>query len=250
MRAMAVIVGCTILGCVPEPDGVWLLTLTLDEESTECTETLTENFTYGYEPTSGGSAEWTVEESQSSTQELAFVEIIPTTDQQAVLIWGEEAWPGVWNTSYWQFSWEESTSYSTNNTHIAGYSNSESNVDEVQDVIDFTIDGDTATGTMTSTSTSQQIWEESDIWNDVLAKEIGQTGVIPSSSYLVELIPGATGETPVSNQYSSPDCDSDPCQIKVETTCSQIWTFEGVRTQSDTKNQDYNVYDHLGGVGQ
>ena len=156
----------------------------LDAESSECSETLTENFTYGYEPTSFGGDEWTVEESQSSNQELAFVTIIPTTDQRAVLIWGNEAWPGVWNTAYWQFTWEDSSSTSTLNTHIAGYSNSQSSSDNVQDVIDFTIDGETATGTMTSTSTSQQTWEESDLWNEILAKEDWTNGVIPSSSYL------------------------------------------------------------------
>ena len=159
----------------------------------------------------------------------------PDHRSESCVDWGNEAWPGVWNTAYWQFTWEDSSSTSTLNTHIAGYSNSQSSSDNVQDVIDFTIDGETATGTMTSTSTSQQTWEESDLWNEILAKEIGQTGVIPSSSYLVELLPGSSGETPVSNLNSSPECDADPCQITIETTCSQIWTFEGVRTQSNTK---------------
>ena len=69
------------VGCVPDPAGIWLLTLTPDEEGANCTETLTENFTYGYEIGDAANAEWTYEESASYADELVLLEILETTPQ-------------------------------------------------------------------------------------------------------------------------------------------------------------------------
>ena len=234
------------LGCKTDPAGIWLLTLEPDENGIDCTETLTENFTYGYEPGETTGAEWTTEESSTYPTELAFIEILETTDQQAVLVWGSEAWPGQWNTSYWEFTWSESSESSNSQTHIAGYSYASTGSETTEDIVDFTIDGDTASGELSSTSSAQIVWEEADIWSDQLASEIGQTGSIPSSTYLVELVPKSGGETAVSNSYASADCDAELCRIQLDSTCTQLWSFTAMRTQSELESG----YAHLGGSGQ
>jgi hypothetical protein len=234
------------IGCKNDPTGVWLLTLEPDPSGTECSETLTENFTYGYQPTEGTSEEWTSEESSTYAQTLAFVEILETNDQQAVLIWDTEAWPGTWNTAYWEFAWSTNADESSTQTHIAGYTYSTTSSDSTEDILNFTVDKDTATGELSTSSSQQQVWEESDIWSELLATEIGSTGSIPSSTYLVELVPKSGVETAVSNSYSSAECETEPCRIQLDTTCSQLWTFTAVRTQSELESG----YAHLGGSGQ
>jgi hypothetical protein len=237
-----------ILGsaCSSDPTGIWLVTLTPDAEGVQCSETITENFIRGHEPDESTSESWTTEESQSFAQELAFVEILETLDQESVLVWGDEAWPGVWNAAYWEFTWSDNTDESSSLTHEGGYSYSQSGSESTVDTIDWTTDKDTALGELLTTSTIQTVWEESDIWNESVASEIGQTGSIPAASFLVELLPGAETETAVSNAYSSPECESNPCRIQLDSTCTQLWTFTAVRTQPPSESG----YVDLAGSGQ
>jgi hypothetical protein len=237
-----------ILGsaCSSDPTGIWLVTLTPDAGGVQCSETITENFSRGQEPEESTSEGWTTEESQSFAQELAFMEILETVDQQSVLVWGDEAWPGIWNASYWEFTWSDSSDESSSLSHAGGYSYLQSGSESIVDTIDWNTEKNTTTGELLTTSTSQTVWEESDIWNESVASEIGQTGSIPANSYLVELIPGAEAETAVNNSYSTPECESNPCRIQLDTTCAQLWSFTAVRTQAPPDSG----YVDLAGSGQ
>ena len=232
MRALISTVVILSMSCKSDPAGFWLLTLSPDEAGLSCTDSLVENFTYGYEPTDMVGSEWSIEESASYAQDIVFVEILMTGKDQAVLVWGEETWPGTRSLTQWDFGWTTSSSSESTSTHIAGYSFTDATTDSGEDGLSLVIDGEEASGQLTSTTTSQVVWEESDVWSETLSTEIGQTGSIPSSSYLVEMVPGSGGETSVYNLYSSAECDAEPCRIQIDSTCTQTWDFTAVLTES------------------
>ncbi len=225
-------------------DGVWLVQLPFDD-TFACDETVTHNFTEGYLKEDDTESVWTQEEDQAYSDQLFFVQIETLNDSDAILIIDGDVYPGVSTDSGWSFTWLGSENASDSLTHETGYTYSATTSASSDVTISMTFDGNTATGTWASSTTSNSAWTESDDWEPLVQGEDGQ---IPSFNYLVyDLTDGKNQTTgiPLTNTMTSTDCSGD-CELTVSTTCSGSVEFSATHTGFE----DESTYNYLDGVGQ
>lgn len=239
--------GLLLAGCNSSVAGVWMLEVAYPVEDT-CTESLNHNFTGAY--VAGEDEEeddgWTEESSATHTDQLLFAQIESTGKDTAVLVMGNEAWPGVKNAKgSYTFSWHGQDDVLEDDSHASGYNYTYSNTALSEEQIVMTIDQGYGSGTWEATSTSEQSWRETDLWTEELRFPVGS---IPSGSYLVieeGKGPKAT-EVPATNTREGVDCDGDNCSLSVSTSCEG--SLDLLLTQTDYS--DEAVYDYLRNNGQ
>ncbi|MEC7948587.1 MAG: hypothetical protein VX265_13565, partial [Myxococcota bacterium] len=110
------------MACSPGPDGIWLLEVPW-EDGGGCETSITEDFTAGYVPgeAAGGRSDWTYSDSYEGADSLRFVQIETYGDGTAVLVVGDEAYPGVQAEDSWVFSFEKKTTETDSADHASGY---------------------------------------------------------------------------------------------------------------------------------
>jgi len=229
--------------------GIWAFELPYDE-SYECAETITHNFTDGYTTETEDDGDWTSEESINLSPQLFFGQLETYGTGQAVLIIGNEVYPGIESATGWDFTWVGSTETSESNSHSSGYSFASTNISSSDVTISLSISGATATGTWAATDNSDRSWSESDTWeNGVIGFSTGQ---IPAAQFLIYDFTKGKGKkqvtiegAPLTNEFDLPECSGD-CQLDVVSSCSGSVNF----TATKAGFEDEDVYEYLDEANQ
>ena len=189
---------------------------------------------------------WTVEESSTLSPQLFFAQLEDFGDGEAILIIGNEAYPGVASEGGWSFSWTGSTESSDSQTHTSGYNYTTAETSSSLVTISMNISGGVATGTWASQDDSDRSWSESDTWEvQGLGFDVGQ---IPSAQYLVHDFEdkGVSVEgAPLQNGFDGAECSGD-CQLSVTSSCAGSVEF----TATLMGIEDDDAYNYLDQVGQ
>lgn len=245
-----------LTGCASGIDGVWAMYLPYSTEDA-CVETLAHNFTGATEigeSDTGEDTGWTESETDTRTDRMVFVQIESTGKDAAVLVMGNEAWPGVETAKdQWTFSWPGEEETSTTQSHETGYEYTESLVGSSLDEIKLALTGGEGGGNWLSSTTLDQSWSESDGWSEELTFRNGR---IPSHLYLEREAqgggPGGGAEgpppatEPATNERDAADCDSDICRLQVTTQCDMDMAVTLVQTDYEAEE----VFEYLTGTGQ
>lgn len=223
--------------------GVWMVVIPYQEAAVTCQTSINENYVDGYAPEDGSgpvTGDWTFTEDYVGSDALMFVQIETTVGGEAVLVMGNQAWPGVKDQGSWLFTWTDGYEDTQTTEHTSGYSFTEASSYASTSSISLSVTGfggDSATGLITQDEEASEGYVESDEWDDDVRDYIGTTGQTPSSDYLVYDDGG--DERPQYNDYDVADCTGD-CQLTVTTTCTGSMDFTAVRT--DYSDEDTFQY--------
>ena len=239
--------GCSVFG--PSPVGIWMMTFVVDEDTVStCSTNIDENFDEGYVPGEGSSSgsDWTYTQSFDPSDSLGFAQVETTTQGGAVMVVGGLAYPGEKvEDGVWRFEWVDETTDTQTSAHDSGYRYSVTTHSTTSGVVRFVpTAGGLATGTLISNGTTEIAYVETDEYDQDLTFEIGPTGQIPASSYLVYEDGG--DEYPQVNEYDVEDCNATTCQLTVSDQCSIEVQFDAERT--DFKEEA--AYAHIQDAGQ
>ncbi|MCK6505540.1 hypothetical protein L6R53_19445 [Myxococcota bacterium] len=244
LPALALI--CT--GCGSGISGIWTMSVAWPTEDT-CTDQVTHSFA-GATPIASDEEEptdeWTREESEAHTDQLMFVQVETMGSDQAVLIIGAEAWPGVKTAKgNYTFSWSGSDERLQDESHTTGYQFTYSQSAMSEEQLVLILDQGIGSGTWEVTSTAEEAWLESDLWSEEVRF---QTGAIPADQYLV--VTEGKGpkqvETPAVNTRDAVECEGALCSLTVTSACEG--SLAVVLTQTDF--DDDSAYQALVGSGQ
>ncbi len=237
-------------------DGIYMVEVPI-ESNDNCTDTIEHNFADAYLP--DDNEEWTNDTSSAQSSSLTFIQIIQIDEENAILIWENDAFPGTGEDEDWTFLWSGEESNSTSESHESGYEFSTSTSATSSVVFAAEFDEGELSGTWESVSRTNTQWTESDTWSKTLlaSPQLGETGQIPSALYLVvdmEQLNPKTGQTMIiegaaqTNEWDSFDCTAEPCSLKVVAACEGSYEITGVWT--GYTEDDAKAYEGVGGVGQ
>ena len=231
--------GATLGGCSAHE--IWLLQVD-GVRASSCEDVVTHNFENAT-PLEEVAGTWVYGSDSESSPELVFAEITTTSRNSAVMVIGDQAWPGTWEDGGWIFEWTEGDATADWQDHSSGYGYAAYVEHEEEWTISFKPDGDTAAGAMRSIIRDTQTWKETDGWSDAAADDVGWTGQIPSEQYLIRT--GDEGSEPAVNDGEVADCASDICEVALTTTCT--YNRDIAATRTDLKEED--AYGHLAEAG-
>lgn len=240
-----------LTGCSSALDGVWLFYVTVVPDTDDvCSDTITENFVDAYEPAAIEAEEdpWTATETIEGSEWIFTGLITSTGGDTATLMTGDQTYPGTLKEDdTWVFSWTTSTNSSDTLSHTDGYDWSESVDSTATTTFNIGTEGDDGyKGSLDGEGKDIREWTESDTWSEDIAKDIGYTGMIPASYYLVrENMQG--DEVPAENTQEDVECVKEGlCRLSVTTTCQRTYTMRSVQTSLE----EAEGYDGIDGAGQ
>lgn len=239
-----------LAGCAPS--GVFMIFVPYSESATECSTTVSENFSDAYSPADedeDGGGPWTITEDYTGSDSLMFVHISPTSGGGAVLTMGDAAYPGVAEGDGWTFTWTQHTdgNYSAEHKDDYDYTEAYTNDSTVNIHVTSALFAGLS-GTISGTGSSTMSWTESDEW-DVEDIEV-YTGQIPSQYYLVYKDSGDL--IPQTNEAEEDDCKGGTCELAIEQACStsgQAFTAERVEGNDVLLYNDWIEDGQSGGGG-
>lgn len=224
----------SLVACGTPAWGTWMFTreITL-ATGEECTPVLSHNFIGAYEPiTAGEDTAWTEFDEGEVSAEVFFGRLEQSEDG-AVLILGTEALPGArQEDGTWLFYWTGSSSGSDGNSHATGYVYDHAFKNTSKLLIAGTLSGGAFTGTHETVTESIDTWTEFDVWSAEAAAYVGDTGAIPSGTYLSR-IDAAGAEVAATNAREAYDCGESGCTLSVTTACAYRYVLTGVATDFD-----------------
>lgn len=243
--------GLLLVGC-KGTDGngdIWAFELPYDD-TYACEDVITHNFSDGYVAEEEAGGAWTTEESTVLSPQLFFGQLETYGTDQAFLIIGTEAYPGIATEAGWKFSWIGSTESSEVSSHESGYDFTSSVIAASNVTITMQVSADTATGTWSALDNTDSSWTESDTWDSAA---VGQpTGSIPSGQFLVYDFTKGQGKNkitvegaPLTNTFEEPEC-SGSCELTVSSSCTGSVEFTANRADFE----DEGVYQYLERAGQ
>ncbi|MFT4974331.1 MAG: hypothetical protein ACI8S6_000213 [Myxococcota bacterium] len=229
---MGSIVMMLMAGCM-SVSGVWVMTTEFDSDA-ECTESIEHTFRDA-DPITGDDP--VIVSSPELTASLGFVQILSMDDGGAIMVMGEEAYPGTKTDNGWRFTWSGETFDETNSLSDDDFFSDLTDTDERDVKIQFRIDDRaSASGKVTFTSSTDRTWKESDNWGD----NVRYDSQIPATAYLED----SSGRS-VSNVYSEDDCDGN-CELSLISTCASDATFTATRIDLSSDE----AYEYLSAAGQ
>ena len=255
-------------GCIFSSSvGTWLLEISvfMDDMDDYCTEDITShNFTGAtVVPDEEDVAEdYTVSDTHERSGSLAFARIEKSGDG-AFLVIEDKVFPGQKSDTEkktWIFQWVGNDYTAEERNHVEGYDYT-SIVDQYStSTYKLTFDGDSLSGTFVEDDAVYEDYTESDTWPRSLAQGsidtggggdpgviIGEWGDIPAQWYLERPMEGPQGGMEgVRNGWDTQDCDSEPCNLSIETTCSVSVDVVGTRTNFSNDE----AYDAIENAGQ
>lgn len=231
-----------LVGCGPDlPDGVWQFSVYIEElpEDT-CATTVTHNFETAWVPEAEEvESDWSSTAESLYSEQVVFALVTTTGPDTATMVVGDLAYPGSLQVDgTWRFTWAGSSGSTSRDEHTSGYVYAAAATETDQVTFDLLLEDGMATGDVSETVTSSQSWTESDAWSQEVMDQIGTTGQIPASSYLVTSGEDYDGDgypddVPAYNSGEVWDCRTDECTLNVNSTCDWSYTVSGVRTALD-----------------
>ncbi|MEL6344812.1 MAG: hypothetical protein AAFV53_16965 [Myxococcota bacterium] len=221
--------------------GVWLFQVTQNDQLT-CTESQAHNYTNALEQNNDEISPWTITQTAEVSDDLFFAQIEDLGENSAVLILGDQAWPGTKREGIVTFTWTDAeTTTETERHEDDGYVFIEEQQRTATTTITFNRNGAQATGEATLRSTDLIDWTESETWDPKLTGfSVSQ---IPSSDYIFDK--SGFGLT---NRADDSDCNGDSCQLNQSTNCEGTGPFTARRAQFD-EDGDYDYLFDAGTVG-
>lgn len=247
-RSLLLLTPLLATGCSSGISGIWTMSVAWPAEDA-CTDELSHNFADAT-PIEGDTDEpadgWTETESETHTDQLMFVQVETMGSDEAVLIVGAQAWPGVKTAKgNYTFSWSGSDERLQDESHSSGYQFTYSQTALSEEQIVLILDQGIGSGTWEVTSSSEQSWLESDLWSKELRF---QQGAIPADQYLV--VTQGQGpkqkEVPAANSRDGVECQGAQCSLSVTSACEG--SLEVVLTQTDYSDED--AFQGVIGAGQ
>jgi hypothetical protein len=224
-------------GCLSSSvNGVWLFDVPYPKEAVDpCTEVSTENFLEASFPEEViDDSEWTFEVTGSGSDTLYFGQIVTTTGGAALLVIGEDTYPGTKEDGEWLFTWSDSSSTVSSAVHDDFYSFVEEAESLTEIKFRFTPDGATASGKIEATTEDHERSAETDEWS---ADAVG----LPSGSIRTGSLEPDGGQGGVRNDSDVDECAGDDCELTFTTTCSSVSPFTATRTDHDPDAYEYLV---------
>jgi hypothetical protein len=221
-----------LAGCNGPTWGTWMFTKDVTAATgTECLDDVIHNFVGAYEPiTVGDDPTWTESDTGEISPEVFFARV-ERTAEGAVLIVGEEALPGeVQNDGSWLFYWTNVSSGRETLGHVTGYSYDHTFETATTLRIQGDLTGGTFTGTWEEEDSAIDAWTESDTWGEEAAVQVGATGSIPSSTYLLRIDTATGAEESAANTQAEYDCGAAGCTLTVSSSCAYRYTLTGQST--------------------
>ena len=232
MFLVPLLAACTTV----DPNGVWALGIpVLQFTDDDCEEVVEHNFNDATvvdedaSPALDSGVEIDEETVTEGSNQLVMALITTSGDESAVMVVGNEAWPGKLDgTNTYTFEWT-TTSQSSISRDAAegGYEfDSDSSSENAQEIsLEFAEQA--ADGSLTVKTTATVSYKESDTWDEDTMATIGRTGDIPASRYLT--VDTDVGSRAAQNQWDKEDCDGT-CELGVTTTCMATGEVNGGRT--------------------
>lgn len=216
--------------CQYDKEGVFLARLPQGEELT-CTDTISENITDADPPDNDTTTttSWVFEDTSTESDAVVFVQIFESRDGNVVFQIADNTYIGTNDGGVITVEWVNSDdSLETASNADAGYSYTENSNTTVTNTITLTKNKETKgySGTWKSTASTTYSAQETDEWDAAAGYYYYTTGQI-NNAIFTWLVGGA------SNNWDMVDCDSDPCFIEVNSTCSGSYNFELVETDLD-----------------
>jgi hypothetical protein len=234
-----------LAACSPDM-GIWMLRVNVDVVDDECTSVVEHNIIGGFTQEEELSDEWVEEETQESSDQLAFVEIHEGSGDSCILIWGDTTFPGNCSGGTWTFEWTKENNSTETRTHALGYIFNKVSTSNSMTTINLNVDGDYGTGALSTSSNSDSTWVESDMW----AEGVGmQSGQIPYSVFVsVQRIDdeGAPAVVGATNTRANAECSQSDCSLAVVEACAgDEYTIIANRYVFED-GSDYGDYDSTG----
>ncbi len=220
-----------LAGCDGPLYGTWMFSKDLTfPTGDECTESVSHNFAGAYLPVAvGDDPAWTEADTGASSPEVFFARIERTGDG-AVLIVGTDALPGTHlEDGTWLFLWTHTSTGQESLDHATGYAYDHTYQSSSTLRISGQLDGDHFLGTWEDATAATDAWTESDTWSDEAAVEVGSTGTLPASTYLLRA-DDAGAESAASNTQLAYDCGVTGCTLTVQSACASRYPLDGVMT--------------------
>jgi hypothetical protein len=220
MRSIPILGLLSLLGCAPDT-GIWLLEIDASGAS-ECETTLAHNFVDVVAPTTGADEDpnWTEEDNSTQSPELVFVQVESGGGDLCSMLWGTKVLPGTCVGSSWNFKWDAEDMGDSSSVHALGYTYSESYEYRAKTNLSLNVSSESGTGTLKSSSTTNDSYIESDMW----AQAVGvTTGRLPAGRYLKTQTTNAEGAPTISataNTRPDSECAASECTLDATSTCS------------------------------
>lgn len=212
-----------------DPSGVWALQVPdLNIDLDACQQEVTHNFSGATVVDDTGTSDTgsglTSVETSESTGSLVVV-AVEVKGENAVMVVGNESYPGTGSGSDWEFSW---TSQNTDTRTDTGGDYTFTDTTTASSVATYSLsfDGDTVSGTVSAEIDQAAVYSESDEWS------FDTDSQIPASIYLEVNVGGNTH--PARNSKDSADCDGT-CSLSVTATCPVQGDVTGTRTGFDVE---------------
>jgi methionine-rich copper-binding protein CopC len=224
-----------------DPNGVWALGIpVLQFDDDACEEVVEHNFKDAEvvdedeAPSLDSGVEIDEETTTEGSNQLVMALISTSGKETAVMVVGNEAWPGrLDGTNTYTFEWTTTSQSSVSRDAAEGsYEFDADSSSETVQQISLEFSEQAADGTLTVKTTSTASYEESDTWNEDTMATIGRTGDIPASRYLT--LETDIGARAAQNQWDKEDCDGT-CELGVTTTCTASGDVSGGRTGLDAE---------------
>jgi len=234
-----------LTACSPDM-GIWMLRVNVDVAEDECTSTVEHNVIGGFIEEEAASDDWVEDETTESSEQIAFVEIHEGAGDSCVLIWGSDTFPGTCSGGNWSFEWTKERNSEESRTHALGYAfNKVANANS-STTINLNIDGDYGSGGLTTSSSSDSIWSESDMWAEGVGMQGGQ---IPFSAFVSIQRMDPEGNPSVvgaANSRANAECSQSDCSLTVVESCvGDEYTITANRYIFD-EGVGYGDYDSTG----
>lgn len=201
-------------GCGKGISGVWLFYIKFaGDDATTCEETITHNFTGAEEP-----EEEEIGDNNTATRSdtLIFADIQEGFDGNAVMVIENEVYPGIENDDgSWSFSWTGSQAATQNQT-AETYEFTSDVQNSTTSLFKVTFDKAALTGSLSTTELQVASYTETDFIDPAPPIE----SQIPAAMFLQVPIEDTDRFRPAANTFDVEDCDSDPCELAVDSTCT------------------------------
>ncbi|MEL6344813.1 MAG: hypothetical protein AAFV53_16970 [Myxococcota bacterium] len=221
--------------------GIWLVQIPGVIADTTCDTTISHNFINAVTPQEDEveDSPWAITFTEEVSDQLAFFQIELLGEDEAILIAGDEVWPGVPSGDSWTFTWVDFENSDETRSYEELYDYTDASDESLSSTITFTQTDNSASGQVSTSSSNSETWTETDSWDPKLVPVFNSE--IPSSLYLQD----ADGFSIVNDAFED-DCTEENCQLAVSSTCNSATSFTARRTDFD----DADAYDYLEGVGQ
>lgn len=220
----------SLSACQYNKEGVFVAYLPQADDLV-CEDSIQENINDADPPEDGTTTNtpWVFEDEATTSDAVVFVQIFESKDGNVVFQIADSTYIGTSEGGVITVEWEntnDSVESAVNND--IGYRYTESDNTTVKNTITLTKNKDTKgySGNWKSTVSTTIEAEESDAWD----------GQDPYSYYTVGQINGFIFTWLVggaSNNWDMQDCESDPCFVRVNSTCDGSFNFELVETDLD-----------------